>query len=75
MWLERQALHDPLTKLPNRLLLLDRAHQALARLHRSHGVVSMLFIDLDKFKAVNDNLGHEVGDQLLVGDLRAGCAS
>jgi diguanylate cyclase (GGDEF)-like protein/PAS domain S-box-containing protein len=66
MWLERQAMHDPLTRLPNRMLLMDRARQAVARLHRSDGVLAMLFIDLDKFKAVNDNLGHDAGDRLLV---------
>ncbi|HEY0516217.1 MAG TPA: EAL domain-containing protein [Solirubrobacteraceae bacterium] len=66
MWLERQALHDPLTRLPNRTLLMDRARQAITRMHRSRGVLAMLFMDLDKFKAVNDNLGHDAGDNLLV---------
>jgi diguanylate cyclase (GGDEF)-like protein len=66
MWLERQALRDPLTHLPNRLLLMDRTRQALSRVHRSGGVVSLLFIDLDRFKAVNDNFGHDVGDRLLI---------
>jgi diguanylate cyclase (GGDEF)-like protein/PAS domain S-box-containing protein len=66
MWLERQALRDPLTHLPNRLLLMDRTRQALSRVQRSGGVVGLLFIDLDRFKAVNDNFGHDVGDRLLI---------
>lgn len=60
------ATHDNLTKLPNRALGLDRLRRAIARAHRYHTKAALLFIDLDKFKEVNDDYGHAGGDELLV---------
>lgn len=63
--LQQRALYDQLTRLPNRELFYDRIQSALARARRNNEMLSLVFMDLDKFKAVNDNYGHPVGDQLL----------
>jgi diguanylate cyclase (GGDEF)-like protein/PAS domain S-box-containing protein len=60
------AMHDALTGLPNRALVIDRLSHALTRLDRRPATLAVLFLDLDRFKLINDSLGHEVGDQVLV---------
>jgi diguanylate cyclase (GGDEF)-like protein/PAS domain S-box-containing protein len=64
--LTHQASHDPLTGLPNRMLFLDRCAHALKLADHGDGYVVVLFMDLDRFKVINDSLGHDAGDRLLV---------
>lgn len=64
--LEYQALHDSLTGLPNRALILDRIAQSLSRTRRSHLPCAVMFLDIDDFKDINDTMGHQAGDELLV---------
>ena len=64
--LTHQALHDPLTDLPNRLLFMDRLDQAVLKSIRDGSSFGLFFIDLDGFKSVNDRMGHNAGDQVLM---------
>ena len=63
--LDYEAHHDPLTKLPNRLLFNDRLEQAIKKASRNKTIIALFFIDLDHFKEINDSLGHDIGDKVL----------
>lgn len=69
------ALHDPLTELPNRVLLMDRLNKAIQKADLTKGRVAVVFSDLDHFKLINDTLGHKAGDELLKGVARCLAAS
>jgi diguanylate cyclase (GGDEF)-like protein/PAS domain S-box-containing protein len=71
--LAHRALHDPLTGLPNRPLFLDRLRHSLVRMRRHSSDLAVLFIDLDRFKLVNDGMGHGVGDAVLLEAARRLC--
>ena len=64
--IQQLAYFDSLTGLPNRSLFLDRLEQEIRKAHRNHKQMSLMFIDLDRFKEINDTLGHDVGDLLLI---------
>jgi diguanylate cyclase (GGDEF)-like protein len=71
--LARQALHDALTGLPNRTLFVDRLQQALAGIERRHTTLAVMFVDLDRFKLINDGMDHSAGDAVLLAVTRQLC--
>lgn len=73
--LEHLAFYDPLTNLPNRVLFQDRLQQVISRAARNQEMAAIMFLDLDRFKSINDTLGHKAGDELLieVGERLSGC--
>ncbi|MDA3946649.1 MAG: EAL domain-containing protein [Helicobacteraceae bacterium] len=64
--IQHQAFYDALTNIPNRTLLMERIHQEIIRFKRHKVIAGLLFLDLDHFKNINDSLGHQIGDQLLI---------